>query len=117
MTAHSETATKDCSHPRSTRSTRTLCSAYVLVEQWSKRCPSTPTFIVVGFLPGVRGQLKAGSPQQFKAAEKALAAADRLLGRYARAAVLEQLPDEFAEPRLVKAVGELPAGFEESLAA
>ncbi len=30
---------------------------------------------------------------------------------------LEQLPDEFAEPKLVTPVGELPAGFEESLAA
>ncbi len=78
---------------------------------------STPTFIVVGFTRGARGQLKAGQPQQFKAVERAVAAADRLLGRHVGAAVLEQMPDEFAEPKLVRSVGELPAGFEESLAA
>ena len=49
--------------------------------------------------------------------EKANAAADRLLSRCIGAAVLEQMADEFAEPKLVKSVGELPAGFEESLAA
>ena len=79
--------------------------------------PSTPTFIVVGFTRGARGQLKAGAPQQFKAVEKAIAVADRLVPRCAGAVVLEQLPDEFAEPKLVRSVGELPAGFEESLAA
>ncbi len=78
---------------------------------------STPTFIVVGFSRGARGQLKAGTPQQFKVLEKAAAAAERLIGRHVGAAVLEQMADEFAEPKLVRAVGELPAGFEESLAA
>ncbi len=79
--------------------------------------PSTPTFIVIGFSRGARGQLKADPPQQFKVVAKAEGAADRLLTRCVRAAVLEQLLDEFAEPKLVKAIGELPAGFEESLAA
>ena len=49
--------------------------------------------------------------------EKANAAAARLGNRCVGAAVLEQLSDEFAEPKLVKAVGELPAGCVESLAA
>ena len=78
---------------------------------------STPTFIVVAFSRGARGALKAGQPQQFKVLEKAKAAADRLLGRYVGAAVLEQMADEFAEPKLVWSKGDLPAGFEESLAA
>ena len=77
----------------------------------------TPIFIVVGFVRSACGQLKAGSPQQFRAQEKAIAAADHLLGRHAGAVVPEQSADEFGEPRLVKALGDLPAGFEESLAA
>ena len=79
--------------------------------------PSTPPFIVIGFSRGPRGQLRADPPQQFKVVERAEDAAERLLSRCVGAAVLEQPVDEFAEPKLVTALGELPAGFEESLAA
>ncbi len=79
--------------------------------------PATSAFIVISFSQGPRGQLKTGPKQEFKLLDKAVAMAERLMGRFLGVAVLEQLPDEFAEPKLVKALGRLPAGFEESLAA
>ena len=79
--------------------------------------PATSTFIVIGFSTGARGQLRAAQPKQFKMLDRAIWAAEKAIGRYIGAAVVEQLPDEYAEPKLVKALGRLPAGFEESLAA
>ena len=77
----------------------------------------TSTFILIPFVNGARGQLKPGTTQSFKTLDRAAAAAERSADRFIGVAVLEQLPDEFAEPKLVKALGRLPAGFEEGLAA
>ena len=78
---------------------------------------ATSTFIVIPFSVGARGQLKAAQAQQFKLLDRAVWAAEKAISRYVGAAVIEQLPDEHAEPKLVKAFGRMPAGFEEGLAA
>ena len=79
--------------------------------------PATSTFIVISFAPDRRRQLKPSLPQQFKLLDRAVAYAERQLGRAVGSAVVEQLPDEYAEPKLVKAFGHLPDGFADALAA
>ena len=76
-----------------------------------------PTFILITFLPGQRGKAKASTPQTFRDEGKALAAADRIALRVQGVIVLEQTDDEFAEPRLVKAIGAVPEEMLDSLAA
>ena len=76
-----------------------------------------PTFILIAFVPGPRGKPKAGTPQTFRDEAKAIAAADRTALRVQGVVVLEQMEDEFAEPRLVKAIGRVPEEMLESLAA
>ena len=79
--------------------------------------PATSTFIVISFAPNRRQQLQPSPAQQFKVLDRAVAQAERAIGRAVGSVVLEQLPDEFAEPRLIKAFGRLPEGFADSLAA
>ncbi len=79
--------------------------------------PSTSTFIVITFAPDRRQQLRAAPAQQFKLLDRAVAQAERAIGRAVGSVVLEQLPDEHAEPRLIKTFGRLPDAFAESLAA
>ena len=78
---------------------------------------ATSTFIVISFAPDRRRQLRASPAQQFKLLDRAVVQAQRAIGRAVGSVVLEQMPDEFAEPRLVKSFGRVLDGFVESLAA
>lgn len=76
-----------------------------------------PTFIVVPFVAGRGASLHPGSPVRVRIEAYARAIAKQAAPVYAGIAVIEQPPDEFAEPRLVKTIGRVPEAMLESLAA
>ena len=79
-------------------------------------------YIILPFVVAKRGgRLVPGIPQKAKDATRAIAAAERMAGRYAGLVVLEESSDPerdiYAEPRLLRAIGNVPAEMIESLAA
>ena len=62
-----------------------------------------------------------GTPQRAKEAGKALAAAERMAGQFAGLVVLEEDSDPeqdiYAEPKLLRAIGQVPPEMIEALAA
>jgi hypothetical protein len=78
-------------------------------------------YIILPFLLDKRGKLKAGTAQKAKDCNKAITAAERMAGQYAGIVVLEEQCDPeqdiFAEPRLIRAIGQVPAEMIEQLAA
>ena len=79
-------------------------------------------YIILPFTVAKRGgKLVAGTPQKMKDGARALAAAERMAGQYAGVAVLEERadPDQdiYAEPRLLRAIGDVPPEMVEALAA
>lgn len=79
-------------------------------------------FIILPFVVAKRGgKLTACPRQEAKSAEKAIAAAERMAGQVAGVAVLEErfdaAEDIYEEPRLLRAMGEVPAEMIEALAA
>jgi len=75
------------------------------------------TFIVVPFVAGGGTSLHPGSPICVRIEAYARAVAEQAAPVYAGVAVIEQPPDEFAEPRLVKTIGRVPEAMLKSLAA
>ena len=80
------------------------------------------TFIILPFVVAKRGGKLVPCPaQKAKDAGKAVAAAERMAGQYAGIVVLEETSDPeqdiYAEPRLIRAIGNVPAEMLESLAA
>jgi hypothetical protein len=75
------------------------------------------TFIVVPFVAGGGTSLHPVSPTRVRIEAYAQAVAEQVAPIYAGVAVIEQPPDEFAEPRLVKAIGRVPKAMLRSLAA
>ena len=80
------------------------------------------TYIILPFLVAKRGgKLVPGTPQKAKDQGKAVAAAERMAGQYAGIVVLEEQSDPeqdiYAEPRLVRAIGQVPDEMIETLAA
>ena len=80
------------------------------------------TYIILPFVVAKRGnKLVPCPPQKAKDATRAIAAAERMAGQYAGIVVLEEESDPeqdiFAEPRLLRAIGNVPAEMIESLAA
>ena len=79
-------------------------------------------YIILPFVVAKRGNKLVPCPQQkAKDATRAIAAAERMAGQYAGVVVLEEESDPeqdiFAEPRLLRAIGNVPAEMIESLAA
>ena len=75
------------------------------------------TFIVVPFEAGEGTSLHPASPMRVRMEAYARAVAEQVAPVYAGVAVIEQPPNEFAEPRLVKAIGRVPKAMLKSLAA
>ena len=75
------------------------------------------TFIVVPFEPGAGTSLHPAPPVRVRMEASARAVAEQVAPVYAGVAVIEQPPNEFAEPRLVKAIGRVPKAMLKSLAA
>ena len=80
------------------------------------------TYIILPFAIAKRGgKLVPGTPQKAKDQVKAILAAKRMAGQYAGVVVLEERSDPeqdiFAEPRLVRVIGQVPDEMVESLAA
>ena len=80
------------------------------------------TYIILPFIVGKRGGKLVPCPaQKAKDAARAIAAAERMAGQYAGLVVLEEQSDPeqdiYAEPRLLRAIGNVPAEMVESLAA
>ena len=82
----------------------------------------TVRFIILPFVVAKRGgKLLANPRQEAKTAEKAIAAAERMAGQVAGVAVLEETFDAaqniYEEPRLLRAIGQMPAEMIEASAA
>ena len=80
------------------------------------------TYIILPFVVAKRGgKLVPCPPQKAKDATRAIAAAERMAGQYAGIVVLEECSDPeqdiYAEPRLLRSIGTVPAEMVESLAA
>ena len=83
---------------------------------------ATTTYTILPFMVAKRGgKLVPGTPQRAKNQGKAVAAAERMAGQVAGVVVPEEQSDSeqdvFAEPRLVRAIGQMPDEMIESLAA
>ncbi len=79
-------------------------------------------YLILPFVVAKRGgKLVPGTPQKAKDAVRALAAAERMTGQYAGLVVLEEQSDPeqdiYAEPRLLRAIGQVPSEMIEALAA
>ena len=79
-------------------------------------------YIILPFVVAKRGgKLVPCPPQKAKDATRAIAAAERMAGQYAGLVVLEESSDPeqdiYAEPRLLRSIGNVPAEMIESLAA
>ncbi len=80
------------------------------------------SYIILPFVVAKRGgKLVPGTPQKAKDQAKAVAAAERMAGQYAGVVVLEEQSDPeqdiYAEPRLVRAIGNVPEEMIKALAA
>ena len=80
------------------------------------------SYIILPFVVAKRGgKLVPSTPQKAKDAAKALAAAERMTGQYAGLVVLEEQSDPeqdiYAEPKLLRAIGQVPPEMIEVLAA
>ena len=83
---------------------------------------ATIQYIILPFVVAKRGnKLVPCPPQKAKDAARAIAAAERMAGQYAGIVVPEEESDPeqdiYAEPRLLRAIGNVPAEMIESLAA
>ncbi len=79
-------------------------------------------YIILPFVVAKRGnKLVPCPPQKAKDAARAIAAAERMAGQYAGIVVLEEESDPeqdiYAEPRLLRAIGNVPGEMLEALAA
>jgi hypothetical protein len=79
-------------------------------------------YIILPFIVAKSGgRLVPCPPQRAKDATKAIAAAERMAGQYAGIVVLEETsdPDQdiYAEPRLIRAIGNVPEEMIAALAA
>ena len=80
------------------------------------------TYIILPFVVAKRGNKLVPCPaQKAKDATRAIAAAERMAEQYAGIVVLEEQSDPeqdiYAEPRLLRAIGNVPADMLENLAA
>ena len=80
------------------------------------------SYIILPFVVAKRGgKLVPCTPQKAKDAARAIAAAERMAGQYAGVVVLEECSDPeqdiYAEPRLLRAVGNVPDEMIQALAA
>ena len=83
---------------------------------------ATIQYIILPFVVAKRGnKLVSCPPQKAKDAARAIAAAERMAGQYAGIVVLEEESDPeqdiYAEPRLLRAIGNVPGEMLEALAA
>jgi hypothetical protein len=90
---------------------------YAFSESRQEEHMAGPTFIVVPFEAAGGTSLHPASPVRRRMEASARAVADQVALVYAGVAVIEQPPDEFAEPRLIKAIGRVPETMLKSLAA
>ena len=79
-------------------------------------------YIILPFVVAKRGGKLVPCPtQRAKDASKAIAAAERMAGHYAGIVVLEEMSDPeqdiYAEPRLIRAIGNVPDEMIAALAA
>ncbi len=105
--------------PRYSQKPKAQPNRFVLIgSQYLKRgyVMAEPIFIVVPFVADGTS-LHPVSPVRSRFEGYARAVAEQAALTYAGVAVIEQPPDEFAEPRLVEAIGRVPATMLDSLAA
>ena len=78
------------------------------------------SYLVIPFHRGARGRIGAGQAQSFKILDKAMTYGERMAAERVGALVLEADPkpdDEFATPKLIAKLGDVPDEAVEALAA